>query len=85
MNIKNFRWLSDGSIDLEKKKISKVAVVNGSANSLTDKLAALDCDLLILGEISYHNALSIIESGKILVEIGHGCSSKAANGRQQDI
>jgi len=78
MNISNFRWLSDGSTDLEKKKISKVAVVNGSANSLTDKLAALDCDLLILGEISHHNALSIIESGKILVEIGHGCSEKWA-------
>jgi len=78
MNIKNFRWLSDGSTDLEKKKISKVAVVNGSANSLTDKLAGLDCDLLILGEISHHNALSIIESGKILVEVGHGCSEKWA-------
>jgi len=78
MDIRNFRWLSESGVDLKEKKVKKIAVVNGSANSLTPKLAALDCDLLILGEIGYHNALSLAESGKIVIEIGHGCIEKWA-------
>ena len=78
MDIGNFRWLSEIGGELKEKKIKKIAVVNGSASSLTPKLAALDCDLLILGEIGYHDALSLAESGKIVVEVGHGCIEKWA-------
>lgn len=78
LKVRNFRWLSRCDADLKGKKIKKVGVVCGSANSLTPTLAMLDCDLLILGEISYHNALNIIDSGKIIIEIGHGCSEKWA-------
>lgn len=80
LKIRNFKWLSKKSInfDLRKKLIKKIAVVCGSANSLTSILMTLDCDLVILGEISYHNALNIVDSGKIIVEIGHSCSEKFA-------
>lgn len=78
MEVRNLRWLCENCEELKSKKISKVALVCGSANSMASKLASLDCDLVILGEINYHNALHIAESGKILIEIGHGCSEKWA-------
>lgn len=78
MEIRNLRWLHRDCEDLKKKKIKKVALVCGSANSMTPRLVSLDCDLIILGEINYHNALHIAESGKLLIEIGHGCSEKWA-------
>ena len=34
--------------------------------------------MIVLGEISYHNALNLIENGKIVVDIGHGESEKLA-------
>ena len=78
MKIKNFRWLAGRDINLKTKEIKKIAIINGSANSLVQKLIASDCDLIVLGEISYHNALNLIENGKIVVDIGHGESEKLA-------
>jgi len=60
------------------RMIEKVAVVSGSCNSLTGELAELDCDLIITGEISYHNAISLWESGKIVSMLGHGTIEKHA-------
>ncbi|MGM0366757.1 MAG: Nif3-like dinuclear metal center hexameric protein [Actinomycetota bacterium] len=69
------RW--SGAIG-EGKGIEKIAVVWGSANSLNEELAGLDCDLVMVGEINYHNAQDLTEQGKILVEIGHGLSERWA-------
>jgi dinuclear metal center YbgI/SA1388 family protein len=60
------------------RMIENVAVVSGSCNSLIGELAALDCDLIITGEISYHNAISLWESGKIVAVLGHGTIEKHA-------
>ena len=49
-------------------------MAQGSANSLTPELVKLDCDLIVVGEINYNNASRISESGKILIELGHGVS-----------
>jgi hypothetical protein len=64
LNIDGFGWMCrEGEKDrnIKDMKISRVASVCGSANSLTDKLAAIDCDAIVVGEIGYHNALRIIE------------------------
>ena len=45
---------------------------------LTGKLAGIDCDVVVVGEIGYHNALQIAESGKIIIAVGHGNSEKLA-------
>ncbi|MBN2072679.1 MAG: Nif3-like dinuclear metal center hexameric protein [Actinobacteria bacterium] len=71
-------WISQKKEDSLKNAVKKVAVVNGSANSLTIMLASLDCDLVVVGEIGYHSALEISESGKTVVMIGHGTSEKWA-------
>lgn len=71
-------WISSKKEASLNGKIEKVAVINGSANSLTRALALLECDLVVVGEISYHNALEISETGKTVVMIGHGTSEKWA-------
>lgn len=78
LGISGFKWLCKEDIKVDSKKIRKVAVVCGSGNSIARRLADIDYDLVIVGEIGYHNALQIIESGKILVAIGHGSSEKLA-------
>jgi len=78
LGIEVFRWMYKKDIKVDARKIEKAAVVCGSANSLTVSLADIDCDLVIVGEISYHNALRIIERGKILVAVGHGSSEALA-------
>ena len=78
LRIDGFKWMCKKDIKVDSKKIRKVAVVCGSGNSIARRLADIDYDLAIVGEIGYHNALQIIESGKILVAIGHGSSEKLA-------
>jgi len=79
-NTVNFRWLAKDISNIDKKLIKKIALINGSANSFTDtvSLADFECDVVIVGELKYHKALEIAESGKILVELGHGESEKPA-------
>ncbi|MDD3819364.1 MAG: Nif3-like dinuclear metal center hexameric protein [Actinomycetota bacterium] len=64
LEIDGFGWMCREGEDrnIKDMKISRVATVCGSANSLTDKLATIDCDAIVVGEISYHNALRIVES-----------------------
>jgi dinuclear metal center YbgI/SA1388 family protein len=78
--IKNLRWLSENSPGTPDRKIGKIAVINGSANSLTGRLSVADMDLdaVIAGELKYSNAREIAESGKVYIEIGHGESEKIA-------
>jgi len=78
--ISNFRWLVKDTAGIEKRLIQKIALINGSANSFSDtfSLPDFECDLVIVGELKYHRSLEIVESGKILVEIGHGESERLA-------
>lgn len=78
LGIEVFSWMCKKDIKMDDKKIGKVALVCGSANSLTQRLVGIDCDLVIVGEIGYHNALQIMESGKILIATGHGSSEALA-------
>jgi dinuclear metal center YbgI/SA1388 family protein len=62
------------------RMIEKVALVAGSCNSFTGELAALECDMVVTGEISYHNAVRLWDSGKIVASLGHGTIEKHAIG-----
>ena len=78
LDLKNLKWISKSADDSFLRTIKTAAVINGSANSFTDSFSMYDCecDVVIVGEIKYHNSLEIIESGKILIELGHGESEK---------
>lgn len=89
LGLKNMQWLkpsrakSASKKDLEYRKaekISKIAVINGSANSLANRLSSpeLDCDLVIAGELKYSNASMIAESGRSVIVAGHAETEKLA-------
>ncbi|MCL4377791.1 MAG: Nif3-like dinuclear metal center hexameric protein, partial [Actinobacteria bacterium] len=81
-HLKNFRWRINPVEDknLENIMVKKIAVINGSANSLSQRISIsdYDCDLVIVGELKYQNSMEIVENGKILVELGHYESEKLA-------
>lgn len=54
-----------------KKEIRKIAVVNGSGMSYWRKVKSMGADLLITGDIGYHEALDAKESNLNLIDIGH--------------
>jgi dinuclear metal center YbgI/SA1388 family protein len=82
LHLKNFRWRINPGEDNnpENLMVKKIAVINGSANSLSQRISISDyeCDLVIAGELKYQNSSEIIESVKILIEIGHYESEKLA-------
>ncbi len=78
LGIDSFTWMSKEDKGAGERKIDRVAVACGSANSLTDKLVGIDCDAVVVGEMDYHSALKVIEGGKILIAVGHGNSEKLA-------
>jgi dinuclear metal center YbgI/SA1388 family protein len=79
-DLKNFRWIAGDGDKSRKRKIKKVAVLNGSANSFAGSLSAIEneFDAVIVGEFRHQNALAVAENGGILVEIGHGESESPA-------
>lgn len=92
--ISGFRWIAGknrskmtGEFQRESATVKKILVINGSANSFTQRIAVsdFDCDVVIVGELNYHSALEITESGKIIIEIGHGDSEKFAVEGMYDI
>ena len=92
--VSGFRWITGKNqnrvpVKLQDKAatIKKILVINGSANSFTQRIAVsdFDCDVVIVGELNYHSALEITESGKIIIEIGHGDSEKFAVEGMYDI
>lgn len=88
--ISGFRWNASkmpGEFQKESATVKKILVINGSANSFTQRIAVsdFDFDVVIVGELNYHSALEITESGKIIIEIGHGDSEKFAVDGMYDI
>lgn len=80
LNIYNFKYIFKSNSSIINKVIKKVAVINGSINSLTAELGSLDFDALICGEVNYHNAQLISENGRLLIELGHAESELFAIG-----
>jgi putative NIF3 family GTP cyclohydrolase 1 type 2 len=92
--ISGFRWIAGknqrkmpGELQRGSATVKKILVINGSANSFTQRIAVsdFDCDVVIVGELNYHSALEITESEKIIIEIGHGDSEKFAVEGMYDI
>jgi len=78
LKIDSLRWMCGSKINTGDMKIKKAALVCGSANSLAERLSCIDCDVIVVGEVGYHNALKIAENGKLIIEVGHGSSEKPA-------
>jgi dinuclear metal center YbgI/SA1388 family protein len=52
------------------ERVGRIAVANGSAGSLMGRAAAL-ADVLVAGEVRYHDALGAVAAGLAVIEAGH--------------
>lgn len=59
-------WCGDGG-----RMVSRVAVLPGSGRSLVEAAAQV-CDVLVTGDLSYHEAERALERGLSLVDVPHG-------------
>ncbi len=66
---------SDNNLD---KLIKRIAVVGGSGGSLIQNAIQKGAELMITGDIGYHDALKAIFNGLILIDVGHFPSEKVA-------
>lgn len=66
LNIKTVRLI--GSID---KEIKKVAVFCGSFDNKVAWAAKLQADVLVTGDVKYHDAMDMAEMGMCVIDAGH--------------
>lgn len=59
--------------DLDKK-ISKIAVCGGSGGELIDDAINKSCNLIITGDVKYHDGMDKANEGIIIVDAGHFAS-----------
>jgi dinuclear metal center YbgI/SA1388 family protein len=58
----------------EEKEIKKVAVCGGAGSDFLEDAVRRSCDLMITGDIKYHQALDYMEKGLIILDPGHFAS-----------
>jgi dinuclear metal center YbgI/SA1388 family protein len=56
------------------RTVRRVATSTGSGGSLIDAARAAEVDVLVTGEVRYHDALDATNSGLALIELGHDTS-----------
>lgn len=71
LSIKNVVFYGDLS-----KRIQKIAIVGGSGSFLIDEAINKKADILITGDIKYHEADMAVNKGINLIDIGHYDSEK---------
>lgn len=68
LNINN---LKISGYNLEGAKVKKIAVVNGAGSSYWKKAKRMGAELLITGDLKYHEALDAQEEGMYIIDVGH--------------
>ncbi len=51
--------------------ISTIAVASGSCSEIIPLAKSLGCDVIITGDMKYHNAIDNVESGICIIDAGH--------------
>jgi len=57
-----------------RQLIQRVAVCSGSGRSLVGDFLSSDADVMISGDMGYHDGQRVADAGKALIDIGHFCS-----------
>ena len=68
-----------------RKEIKLVAILGGSANSLTNEIISSGVDCLVTGELGYHNTLLLLSAGINCVQIGHFASEIWGLGKLDEV
>jgi len=58
------------------KLIKKVAMLNGAGNKYVNKARFAGADVLITGDMQYHEMLDAVEMGMSIIDVGHFTSEK---------
>ena len=56
--------------------VTKVAICTGSGAGLLDKFISSEAQVYISGDIKYHDAISVLENGKGVIDVGHFASEQ---------
>ncbi|MEF9933404.1 MAG: Nif3-like dinuclear metal center hexameric protein [Cetobacterium sp.] len=59
------------SKNIELKSIKKIAIINGSGMGYWRKAKKLGADLVLTGDVKYHEAIDAVENGISVIDIGH--------------
>jgi len=54
-----------------KKSVSKIAVVSGAGASFINKALSQGCDVLVTGDLKYHEAREALDLGIAVIDAGH--------------
>ena len=57
--------------NLEDAKVKKIAVINGAGSSYWKRAKRMGVELLITGDLKYHEALDAQEEGMYIIDVGH--------------
>lgn len=56
------------------KMIEKIAICGGAGSSLIEDAISLSCNLIITGDVKYHEAMDMSNKGIIIADVGHFAS-----------
>lgn len=56
------------------RTVAVIATATGSAGSLVEDALAVEADVLVCGELRYHDALAAHAAGLVVIEVGHDVS-----------
>ncbi len=56
------------------KEIKKIGLCGGAGSSLIEDAISLSCDLMITGDVKYHEAMDLSNKGIIIADVGHFAS-----------
>ena len=70
-----------GNID---KEIERVALCGGAGSSLIEDAIELSCDLIVTGDVKYHEAMDLSNKGIIIADVGHFASENHIIYKLQD-
>ena len=67
-----------------EKEIERVALCGGAGSSLIEDAISLSCDLMITGDVKYHEAMDMSNKGIIIADVGHFASENHIIYKLQD-
>jgi dinuclear metal center YbgI/SA1388 family protein len=56
------------------RTVKRVAVLSGSGRGLLSDFVASDADVLISGDMGFHDGQQVVDAGKCLIDVGHFAS-----------
>lgn len=70
-NLNAIRLVGDPELEL-----TRAAICTGSGAGLLDRFISSDAQVFVSGDIRYHEAMTVLDAGKALIDVGHFASEQ---------